>query len=323
MQLTAPLAIGPSDDAVDAGSRSRRHVQQRCEPLLGRDRPEVAAVDAALVDLARRCQPRCDLQRAVPSRGSVDRRPGVRLLSGQSERVKHEHGPQPATACRGNGEQVGLDRRGDRRALPLEQGGHRKARRLPRLGRTKGDQRVPLLCPQQPRSAASEDEPGAALRTRGSPERSKIGRPRPPRTAIGPRANTRRCDRAAGEQRCRRARRREQEQRCVEPERAWQPRAHARRPRRRGIREPCRKPDQHARKLPAGDGGPAAPEQRASQPAPQPQQRTDSHHASDGRDHRRVGQSGCAGRAHPRITASFVRRIPVSVLVSFASSFER
>ena len=66
VELPRRLPVRPPDHGVDSGIAAGGGVQERGEALLGRDRPEVAALDAAAVELARRGQAPRHLQRSVP-----------------------------------------------------------------------------------------------------------------------------------------------------------------------------------------------------------------------------------------------------------------
>ena len=66
VQVAPALPIGPAHDRVDSRAGSGGRVQQRRQPLLGRDAPEITALDPSLLDLARRGQPPCDLECPVP-----------------------------------------------------------------------------------------------------------------------------------------------------------------------------------------------------------------------------------------------------------------
>ena len=67
IELARALAVGPADHRVHPRSGAGRGEQQRRQALLGGDRPEVAALDAALIQLAGRRQPPRDLERSVPA----------------------------------------------------------------------------------------------------------------------------------------------------------------------------------------------------------------------------------------------------------------
>ncbi len=151
------------------------------QALLGGDRPEVAALDAAPVELAGRREPPRDLERAVPGARPVQRRPRVRAGPRQPERVEHERLAERPPAVDGRPEQVGLDRGGDRGAVPLEQRRDRDAGRLARLRRAERDQRVPVLGVQQPRPRRPSTRRPCA-RAPEAPQRAQLGGPRPPRS---------------------------------------------------------------------------------------------------------------------------------------------
>ena len=159
VECTCALPVRPRHDLLDAAARLCRRVQQRCQPLLGGDRPEVPTLDAALIQLTGRRQPPGDLERSIPGCGSAQRRPGVAHDTGELEGVEHEHLPELTTAGECRAEQVGLDRGGDRRTLPFEQRRDRQARRLPRLWRSECDQRVLMFGAQQASTVVSEGQP--------------------------------------------------------------------------------------------------------------------------------------------------------------------
>src|SRR6202035_1920319 len=81
VELSAALAVGPPDDGVYAAARPGGRVQERRQPLLGGDRPEVAALDPALVELAGGRESPRDLDRALPSARRAKRGPRLGLAA--------------------------------------------------------------------------------------------------------------------------------------------------------------------------------------------------------------------------------------------------
>src|ERR1019366_6320266 len=75
---------------------------------------------------------------------------------------EHEHPSQRAAASERRGEQVGLDRGGDRRSVPFQERGYGQAGGLTGLRGPEGDQRVASLGVKQPRAVASQRQPSAS-----------------------------------------------------------------------------------------------------------------------------------------------------------------
>src|SRR5581483_6357552 len=166
-EFASPLPVHPLHDRSHAGARDGGDVEEWREALLGGYRPEVASLDATLVEFGGAGQPPGHLERAVPSVRSMKRRPGVPREARELERIEHEDITKRAATARRCREKVGLDRGGDRRAAPFEQRRHGQARRLARLRRAERDQGVPLLGTDQPTRTAPQREPLVTESARG------------------------------------------------------------------------------------------------------------------------------------------------------------
>ena len=255
----------------------RGGVQQRRQPLLGRDRPEVAALDAALVELAGRGEPPRHLERAVPGAGAAQRRPGVRRRAASANGSNTNTWPErsrrrasvaasrsvlieDATAGPGHSSSAGT-------ASPAD---------LPDCGGPNATSAWRCsACSSRPRwrpSASRAGAPSRAVAQRVRAPAQRRSSPRPPtarrRSAPQRRAPSRAAP--ASRTRCRDAEQRRARHRS-RPRPGSRGRAGAATPRRVG--QARRQADEHAEQLRRLDARPAAAEQRAGQPAPQPDER--------------------------------------------------
>ena len=131
VEFARPLAVDPPDDRVHARPADRGGVQQRREPLLGGDRPEVAALDAR-AGRARRPQASRHATSSAPSQVCALVRAATTCAPRTPESPNGSNtntSPERAAARDRGGQQVGLDRARDRRTVPLEQRRDRDARR--------------------------------------------------------------------------------------------------------------------------------------------------------------------------------------------------
>ena len=140
--------------------------------MLCGDRPEVASLDATLVELGRPGQAPGYFERAVPGVRSMQGRPGVPRGPRELEWIEHEDISKRPAPARRRGQKVSLDRRGDRWAVPFEQRRHRQTGRLAGLRWPEGDQRVPMLGTDQPACAAAQRKP-LVTRPPSPPERTR------------------------------------------------------------------------------------------------------------------------------------------------------
>ncbi len=137
----------------------RRPSGRRCRSAPRSPRRRTAAArDAAPRRSPRSHRPRRRAGQAAPAAASrhatssapshvfadAQRRPRLRRGAGQRERVEDEHVSDRAPALERHRHQVGLDRGGDRRAVPLQQRRDREACRFTRLRRPEGDEGVAL-----------------------------------------------------------------------------------------------------------------------------------------------------------------------------------
>ncbi len=318
-QLARALSVRPPHHVVHGPVRRRGGEQQRRQPLLGRDRPEVTAFDPAVVQLAGRGQAPGDLQRPVPAAGAPQRRPGVRFGAAESERVEHEHGAEAPAAGQRAGQQVGLDRGGHRRAVPFQQRRHGQPRRFARLRGAERHQRMALFGVQQPPPVTAQRQPPGAGRSR---QRAQLARAGPPRSArmAADRRRQPGADRGAEQHRsgCR-----QQGERGIEAARTGEPLPGARRPGLGRMCEPAREPDQHLQQGRRRYPRPTAAEQRAGDPAPQPQKHHHGERAGDQREHGAVGDPSLTTPRHLRLSLATVACMPLSVSVSRASIRDR
>ena len=241
---------------------------RRCSAAIAQKSPPSTL---ALVELAGGRQPPRDLERTVPGLRPVQRRPRVRRGARERERVEDEHGPKSPAPLDRRGQQVGLDRRGDRRAVPFEQRRDRQARPT---CRTVADRTRPARVGARREAAGPCGARARAARHLGRVPRSPRTSPAPAHLAPAParpsRAKRSRAERTTSRhrrQRARgwRARRRTARRRGDRRERV----AATRRPGPRGGREAARARRGAGRRRARGQ---PAPNTQPGDAAPQPDQ---------------------------------------------------
>ena len=118
-ELGFSLSVTPADHCPDVSPAAGGGEQQRREALLGSRGPVIAAFDVATLDLTGARQPVRARERSIPRLSAVHRRPRAAPYPGELEGVDHEHVAELLSTGDRRVQQVGLDRGGDRDAIPL------------------------------------------------------------------------------------------------------------------------------------------------------------------------------------------------------------
>ncbi len=132
------------------GPPRRRRGEQQGRQELGRGGvPEVTVGERSRRRPGHLGQRRRGAARTLPRHRRLERRPRRRDEARRRGRVVHPHLALPLSPPQGVASQVGLDRRGDHRALPLEDGRDGEPARLAALGRPHHQDRMPALGREQ------------------------------------------------------------------------------------------------------------------------------------------------------------------------------